>query len=87
MSPWPLTLAFMDSGRMADEFEPSLRRQMRSDVLLLLVVGAALIVAGAVVILTSSLLSVAYILFSLGAALVAVAAALWISFARKRGSE
>lgn len=74
-----LTLAFLDSGRVADEFEPGLRKQFRTDVLLLLAVGIILM-AGAVV--TAFFLEqgvIAVVLLVVGALFVAGGVALWWS--------
>ncbi len=45
---WSL-LAFMDGGRMADEFEPGLRRVVRADVVALAVLGIVLLILAGVV--------------------------------------
>lgn len=81
-----LALAFMDSGRVSDEFQPSLRARIRRDLLLLLAGGLGLLAVGAAVRLLVSPL-VGLILLLLGAALGATAGVAWVAYGRNVGSR
>ncbi len=78
---WWLALAFMDSGRVSDEFRPSLRSRIRRDLLLLVAAGAGFLVGGAVVrVLLSPV--VGLVLLLLGVALVLTGAVAWVAYGR-----
>ncbi len=83
MSPWRSVLFFLDSGRVSDEFEPSLRKTMRTDILVLLAIGTVLMIVGVVVLLVLALPLVALVLLLVGAGIVAVAAILWTRLGRR----
>ncbi len=68
--------SFMDSGRVADEFRPGLRKLIRTDVLVLLISGIVLIAGGVVGFLFQQYL-VATILLVVGAILALGAVVLW----------
>ncbi len=75
-----LTLAFMDSGRIGDEFEPGLRRQFRTDALILLAIGVILIAIGAIAAFLLPQELIGIVLLVVGAILVAAAVLiLWAS--------
>ncbi len=86
MPPWWSALAFLDSGRMSDEFEPSLRKKVRMDLLMLLAVGLTLAALGAIFVLALSLLLVGLTAVLIGASLAVLAAAVWFSIGRREGS-
>ncbi len=85
MWPWWWALAFLDSGRVSDEFEPSLRRKIRMDLLILLAVGLTLAALGVALVLALSLLLVGLVVLLIGASLAMLAATVWFSVGRIEG--
>lgn len=76
-----LVLAFLDSGRVSDEFQPSLRARIKRDLLLLVAAGAGFLVGGAAVRLFLSPV-VGLVLLLLGAALAVTGGVAWLAYGR-----
>ncbi len=72
-----LTMSFMDSGRVADEFAPGIRKQLRTDVLLLLASGIISFVLAAVMGLAFQQGVVAIVLLVVGSLVIVAGVALW----------